>query len=806
MRTFFVLFIILFLFSNIKAQVANKIDKLDVNQLRLPKESVSKATYIDATGQVKSSNISNTELGYLSGLTELLTTSLTGKANDADVVKLTGNQSVSGIKTFTGKIVASSTTNGSIPCPVMTEVQRDAFTPESGDCVYNSTTLKLNVFDGSVWKDVGGAGGISLWLTANPYNVNDIVIESDKIYRCLIAHTSGTFATDLAASKWVEVSQGLTSPVSLADGGTGTSITASPGSIVYVDADSFEIVSGTSGQILQSNGTSAPSFVNKSILGKSQQDVSSSTLEEVQAPNKLLTQVSSNKYLNETGNKNILSNPSFEHSTFSTDWVNSAGTFTEETSVIIDGKKSAKLVLSAQTMALSQSSTLYSSQFADGIQGLASVRIKSDVALKVCSIQAGTISTTNCVNTVSNNKWGLYKVPMILGATSNGISIASTGSVSGTVYIDEAFVGATDLTQNINACNDVSCETEFSASVSSAGVVSNENLDWLTLTSHTLNSGIYTFSINSSVSNTLPMNCVATDAGVNTTERVMVIRSVTLDTLVVGAKSASDGTTLVDVPFTLVCQKQGSDFLAGKRRSTGEVYSTITGPESVDIFSAKISSAGLTSSENSDFINGNCTLVDAGDFTCNFNAGTFTQIPNCVISSGQNPAALEDVTVGIFKSLSTTQAQIKLESVSNTEINIPFTLMCQKQGVDFVASKVIVGSFKDIPTIPNSVKPVTYIEEIDCVASSSLVRSLSNSSIFQSIGNISSGNCAFTLKSGLFTDKPYCFGNFSESASSAVSLHPVFTTNTTGVLQCRSGTGACATGGKFNISCTGISP
>lgn len=805
MRTFFVLFIILFLFSNIKAQVANKIDKLDVNQLKLPKESTLKATYIDATGQVKSSNISNTELGYLSGLTELLTTSLTGKANDSEVVKLTGNQSIDGVKTFTGKLVASSTVNGSIPCPVMTEVQRDAFTPVSGDCVYNSTTLKLNVFDGSVWKDVGGAGGISLWLTANPYNVNDIVIESDKIYRCLIAHTSGTFATDLIAGKWSEVSSGLQSPVALADGGTGKSIIASSGSIVYADADSFELLSGTSGQVLQSNGASAPSFVNKSISAKSENNASV-IAEELQVQNNLLTQVDTNKHLIESGNSNILVNPSFEHATFSAGWVNSVGTFTAESSILVHGKKSAKLVLSAQTMSLTQSSALYASQFADGLQGLGSVRIKSDVALKVCSIQAGVVSASNCVDVVANNKWGLYKIPFILGATSNGISIASTGSVTGTVYIDDAFVGATDLTQNINACNDVSCETEFSASVSSAGVISNENLDWLTLSSHTLNSGIYTFSINSTLSNTLPMNCVATDAGINATERVMVIRSVTLDTLVVAAKSASDGTTLVDVPFTLVCQKQGSDFLAGKRRSTGEVYSTITGPESVDIFSAKISSAGLTSSENSDFINGNCTLVDAGDFTCNFNAGTFTQTPNCVISSGQNPAALEDVTVGIFKSLSITQAQIKLESVSNTEINIPFTLMCQKQGVDFVASKVIVGSFKDVPIIPNSVKPVTYTEEIDCVASSSLVRSLSNSSIFQSIGNISSGNCAFTLKSGLFTDKPYCFGNFSESASTAVSLHPVFTTNTTGVLQCRSGTGACSIGGKFNISCTGVSP
>ena len=42
-------------------------------------------------------------------------TALNLKADDSVVVKLTGNQSISGVKTFTGKIVASTTINGSIP-------------------------------------------------------------------------------------------------------------------------------------------------------------------------------------------------------------------------------------------------------------------------------------------------------------------------------------------------------------------------------------------------------------------------------------------------------------------------------------------------------------------------------------------------------------------------------------------------------------------------------------------------------------------------------------------------------------------
>ena len=43
------------------------------------------------------------------------------------------------------------------------------------------------------------------WATATAYEVGDVrtVASSGECYRCLGAHTSGTFATDLAASKWV---------------------------------------------------------------------------------------------------------------------------------------------------------------------------------------------------------------------------------------------------------------------------------------------------------------------------------------------------------------------------------------------------------------------------------------------------------------------------------------------------------------------------------------------------------------------------------------------------------------------------
>lgn len=44
------------------------------------------------------------------------------------------------------------------------------------------------------------------WLTATSYAIGDLVREANVLYFALVAHTSGVFATDLAASKWMAIS------------------------------------------------------------------------------------------------------------------------------------------------------------------------------------------------------------------------------------------------------------------------------------------------------------------------------------------------------------------------------------------------------------------------------------------------------------------------------------------------------------------------------------------------------------------------------------------------------------------------
>lgn len=60
------------------------------------------------------------------------------------------------------------------------------------------------------------------WLTATAYDVDDLVEQAGSTYICVEAHTSGTFATDLAANKWdLAVEKGDTGADSTVPGPTG---------------------------------------------------------------------------------------------------------------------------------------------------------------------------------------------------------------------------------------------------------------------------------------------------------------------------------------------------------------------------------------------------------------------------------------------------------------------------------------------------------------------------------------------------------------------------------------------------------
>lgn len=603
------------------------------------------------------------------------------------------------------KLEVQSTTTGSMPCPSMTQVQRDAISaPIEGQCIYNSAVKTLNLYDGTAWVAVaGGEGGISKWEDAKFYEVDNVVISGNDIYICTEEHTSsGSFdpskfsilAQDLSsttgvlamskggtdkaltpvlgglvytddlsmevlpsgdsgkflqsngaaapswesvaidnsafigvlsmekggtganltpshggivysdaasfdilgagtagevlmtngdnsAPQWSSVTDSMiTGVIPLSKGGTGESLTAVNGGIVYSDSDSLEITAiGEVGQVLESTAAGIPEFKDKSLPLSAQYGIAEQT-KEIQVPNYQKTIVEPGKQLVETGNKNILENPSFEQEAVNAGWI-ADGPFNENTTTFIHGKKSMYFNALAQQFYVYQDSTLYQAAYSEGVQGVVTAMIKSSVPGKICSRNNGVRNDYNCLQLFTDNTWRLYKLPTILRGGSNGLEVTTTSPVTGTLFIDDAFVGPESLTstQSIGVCPTAACQESFSVVVTgSNGQVNSESVDWLDGNCTRSSAGKYSCPIISGTFSQLPSCGVslyrATTSGT-------YIWSSSQSTSAIAVDVIQDGLGRVDATqFQINCQKQGADYEAALQaqrdyqESTVESYST----------------------------------------------------------------------------------------------------------------------------------------------------------------------------------------------------------------------------------------
>jgi hypothetical protein len=109
------------------------------------------------------------------------------------------------------------------------------------------------------------------WLTATAYTLNDLASENGSTYICTESHTSGTFATDLAASKWeLLASKGasgggsgdLVAANNLSDVANTTTARANLGLVIGTDVQAYDsdlaaiaALSPAQGDILYRNGS-----------------------------------------------------------------------------------------------------------------------------------------------------------------------------------------------------------------------------------------------------------------------------------------------------------------------------------------------------------------------------------------------------------------------------------------------------------------------------------------------------------------------------------------------------------------------
>ena len=112
------------------------------------------------------------------------------------------------------------------------------------------------------------------WVTATTYAVDTLAEDDGAVYICVAAHTSGTFATDLAAVKW-QLFSGKSLPQSFLDednmvSNDDTAVASQQSIKAYVDASAYTLLDedamGTNSATAVASQQSIKAYVDTTVL------------------------------------------------------------------------------------------------------------------------------------------------------------------------------------------------------------------------------------------------------------------------------------------------------------------------------------------------------------------------------------------------------------------------------------------------------------------------------------------------------------------------------------------------------------
>jgi len=211
-----------------------------------------------------------------------------------------------------------------------------------------------------------------------------------------------------------------------------------------------------------------------------------------------------------------------------------------------------------------------------------------------------------------------------------------------------------------------------------------------------------------------------------------------------------------------------------------------------DLFSAKISSTGVVSSENNDFFNGNCSVASTNEFTCNFVSSLFSVAPICVATS-ETVTATNGVMV-VVNSISS--SSVVFETVRH-DANATATDMhvhCQKGGAD---AKQSVQVYKSIPKVANNINEFSAK-----VSSADAVSDENTDWINGNCTNATAGRATCLFTAGTFSVTPNCSATINSTVvNQSCGIVAASTDSTQVQVTCRNTNTSTEVDTAFNLSC-----
>ena len=507
----------------------------------------------------------------------------------------------------------------------------------------------------------------------------------------------------------------------------------------------------------------------------------------LQAPANQLTTTGAATRMVETGNTNLLANPGFEGSTLLSGWTNTNGTCTADTTNYVPdgGKQSASCALTAVTGNVLSQSFVVPGTSADSYNVAGSMWVKTaSTTVQVCVSVASV--EQQCTSVPSTNVMQLIvATATAVGGQTVAVYSKTTGSTTGTVIYDAAYggwnqnigtvqqayfyggmeqAGASGCTYSQNTSSGLNNFIDLGAGTGCSAWTTAGNVTAVGTNDHRFTlpimpAGQYKITFAGLFQTNNQLCQYRLSDGTNVYQSQGVQHQAAVDTGVpsltfdVSISSAQGSTT-----FKIQSADSGSSACTANNSAAGlnlawKIYyfpsasSIVTANPTVffPTYSARVSSAGVVSSESQDFINGNCAIANTSDFTCTWNTNFFSVAPNCTLTALDSATAAPIIKV--LTQPTTTSVVAKTYNDAATATAYGFNISCQ----------ATVPASTPAPLIANAVvSPSAGVKNtVNGLVTCSAAPSVVGDGGISAVGARSTTSCALTIPAATFSATPW---------------------------------------------------